>query len=262
MDIFFFKLLLSFLTGAAVVTLTTTVSERASTKLGGIITGMPSTSVVAIIFIAWTQGEGAAIESTYAMPLGIAAAAAFVLVYFFTLERWKSFLPSLILSLFGWLVLAIPAMVSRQNIFASSIVYITVFLLLCYFVAFKNKLNPQAKRQRADKHELLFRALFGGFVISLAVIMARFAGPLYGGAFGTFPAVFSSTFVILHHKHGSEFMKEFMRTIPLGSLSAFTFIVSANHFCQSLGLITGLLIAYSIGILPILFLRPLFERNN
>ena len=252
MDSFFLKLLLSFITGAALVTLATIIAERVGTKLGGIITGMPSTAPIALIFIAWSGGAGAAIESTYAMPMGLAAASAFVVVYFLALGKFgRSFVLPLILSLFAWLILAIPAMTSKQPIFVYSLVYLAVLCLLYYFVIHSNKSNPQGKKERVELSEVLARAVFGGIVVSFAVVMARFAGPLYGGTFGTFPAVFSSTFIILHRKHGPEFMREFMRTIPFGSFSAFAFIVSANSLCPIYGIANGIAIAYGVALLAL-----------
>ena len=262
MDIFYLKLLLSFITGAIVVTLATLISERVSSRLGGIITGMPSTSVIALVFIAWSQGDWAAIESTYAMPLGLAAATLFVAVYFLAMGRFgKALLPTLALSFFAWGILAIPAMISKQAILTSSLIYLPVLLVLYYIVDCSNKPNPQGNKPKAERNEIIARAFFGGFVISLSVITAKFAGPLFGGAFGTFPAVFSSTFIILHSKHGPDFMREFMRTIPLGSFSAFAFIISANTFCQVYGLIPGIVVAYGISLFALAVLWAIREKS-
>ncbi|MFH1470634.1 MAG: DUF3147 family protein [Candidatus Micrarchaeota archaeon] len=261
MDIFFLKLLLSFITGAAVVVGITTVSERVSTKLGGILTGIPSTAVIALLFIAWAQGDAVAIESTYAMTLGISAASLFVVVYFLSLGRFgRSFVPSIILSLGAWLVIAVPAATSKHGIPIAFAVFLPVFLTMFYFVIYANKQNPQGKKPKAEFSELITRAIFGGLVISLAVVAARFAGPLYGGVFGTFPAVFSSTFIILHSKHGPEFMREFMRTIPLGSFSGFAFAVSANHFCQLYGVLSGIIVAYGVAMLALITSWTLLEK--
>ncbi len=52
---FLLKLAISFLTGAAWVTLSTLASERYGSRVGGLIGGMPSTAVVSLLFIGLTQ---------------------------------------------------------------------------------------------------------------------------------------------------------------------------------------------------------------
>jgi uncharacterized membrane protein (GlpM family) len=252
---FLLKLILSFVTGATVVVLVTIISERVGTRIGGVVTSMPSTSVIALVFIAWTEGSGAAHEATYAMPMGMAAVCAFILTYFLATKRFgRSFVAPIILSILIWFIIALPAMSSKLDLFISSLAFFLLYIPTYYLVSFSNKPNPQPKKPSAGSGEILLRAFFGGAVISLAVIMARFAGPLYGGTFGVFPAVFSSSFIILHSKHGPEFMQEFMRTIPFGAIGTFTFALSANQLYPVYGVALGTIFAYALAVLAVCIL--------
>ncbi len=61
------------------------------------------------------------------------------------------------------------------------------------------KISSQDKLQVSyPPSQLIWRALFGGAVIALAVFMGKLGGPLLGGIFGSFPAMFLSTLVITY----------------------------------------------------------------
>jgi hypothetical protein len=52
---FWIKLFLGFIVGSIWVTLTTVSAERFGSKVGGLIGGLPSTVVIALLFIGLTQ---------------------------------------------------------------------------------------------------------------------------------------------------------------------------------------------------------------
>ena len=80
-DIFLLKLLLSFIIGGGLVTIGTVASEKFGTKIGGLISGMPSTSLVALFFIGLSQSAFVASQSTAIIPIVVGIDALFVAVY-------------------------------------------------------------------------------------------------------------------------------------------------------------------------------------
>ena len=84
---FFLKVALGFLVGGVWITLTTVAAERLGSRVGGFIGGLPSTVVVALSFIAWTQGVRQAYEATTALPLAFAVNALFLIVYTVCVRR-------------------------------------------------------------------------------------------------------------------------------------------------------------------------------
>ena len=98
MDPFITKWLLSLVVGVIWVTVSTTVAEKISGKLGGLIVGMPSTAVISLLFIGLTQGVPAANIAATVMVFS----AGLYCLYFFTylLLTPRGFYYGLTLSLF------------------------------------------------------------------------------------------------------------------------------------------------------------------
>ena len=84
---FWYKLGLSFVVGSVWVTLSTITAERYGSKIGGLIGGLPSTAVVALLFIGFTQTPLAASEATTIMPLAQGFNGLFIIVYLLLVRR-------------------------------------------------------------------------------------------------------------------------------------------------------------------------------
>jgi len=68
MDPFIIKLIISFFVGAIWITSVTVISEKLGTKIGGVLGGLPSTCLIALFFIGWTQSPEVASHATIIMP--------------------------------------------------------------------------------------------------------------------------------------------------------------------------------------------------
>jgi Ca2+/H+ antiporter len=84
---FFYNLVLSFVVGSTWVTLTNVIAEKYGSKIGGFIGGLPSTVVVALLFIALTQTTPAAIEATTIMPVAQGLNGLFTISYILSIRR-------------------------------------------------------------------------------------------------------------------------------------------------------------------------------
>ena len=111
MDIFFLKLILSFIVGSVWITCSTVFAEKFGSKVGGVLAGMPSTIVIALFFIGWTQGITAAAEATTIVPVVMGVGAIFVVVY--ALLSSLNFIFAIIGSLGLWFILTLN-LVSRN----------------------------------------------------------------------------------------------------------------------------------------------------
>ena len=101
---FWYKLLLSFVVGSAWVTLSTLAAERYGSKMGGLIGGLPSTAVVALLFIGLTQTPLVASEATTIMPSAQGLNGIFIIAYLLLVRR--GLLQGLLGALLVWLSLA------------------------------------------------------------------------------------------------------------------------------------------------------------
>jgi hypothetical protein len=84
---FWFKFGLSFFVGSLWVTLTTMSAERFGNKVGGLIGSLPSTVVIALLFIGYTQSPQVAAQATTVMPLAQGLNGLFLLTFMILIRR-------------------------------------------------------------------------------------------------------------------------------------------------------------------------------
>ena len=244
---FWIKFALSFLVGGIWVTLSSIAAERFGSKVGGLIGGLPSTVVVTLLFIGLTQSAARAAESAIIVPLVMGLNGIFVTVFILLSRRglahalagalltWFSLASLLIvvnirtlwISLFGWLLLAVG----------------------CFLVVERGMKIVSQGRKAAHytAGQIAGRAALAGTVVAFAVLMSKVAGPLAGGIFATFPAVFLSNLIISYRSGGAAFagalakslMVSGMITVPIYALLVWTFY-------PRVGLGFGTLIAFLV----------------
>jgi len=125
---FYLQVILSFILAGSLIALMTLLAERFGSKIGGLITNLPSNILITLIFISLAQGIGFVKEMTPAIPIGMMIDSIF-LVAFILLLRYNLFL-SIICSLGVWLALALLAdQVHVVNLWINVAVYFGVTIL-------------------------------------------------------------------------------------------------------------------------------------
>jgi hypothetical protein len=242
-DLFIFKLVLSFLIGGAWVSVATHLADKHGTKIGGIITGLPSTALIALFFIGWTQTPIVAVEATTIIP-AIGAVNALFLVVYISLVRTNFFL-ALGSSFFVWSGLSLFLVHVNFNNFLHSIAIYVVVAFLSFFLIEKG-IKVKSERPISVKNTLItliFRGLFSGTIIILAVFMGKIDGPLLGGMFAMFPAMFTSTLMITYFSHGSLFSSAMMKVALLSASSVVLYATLVRYTYTPLGLLLGTLVS-------------------
>ena len=257
---FWTQLGLAFVVGGLWVALTTVVAEKRGSRMGGFIGGLPSTALVSLFFFGLTQTPTAAAEATTVMPLAQGINGIFILV--FVLLAGRGLAAALAGSLIGWFL---PAMLLFSWNVASLTLSLPGWLLLAggsYLILEKVMAFPSRPgvNLRHTPVQIALRALFGGFVISSAVLAAKAAGPGSGGILATFPAMFLSTLVITHRSAGPEFSRAVAKSLLVsGQIHVVVYAMAVRIFYPLLGIFLGTLTAAAVcgaaGILTYRFLR-------
>jgi uncharacterized membrane protein (GlpM family) len=247
---FWFKLALSFIVGSLWVTLTTLSAERFGSKVGGLIGGLPSTVVIALLFIGFTQSPQVAAQATTVMPLAQGLNGLFVLTFMLLIQRglWSGILGALLV----WFIQSALLYLLDIHTFWISLIGWLLLLFFCYWVLEKwMRISSQGKLQVAyPPSQLIWRALFGGAVIALAVLMGKLGGPLVGGIFGSFPAMFLSTLVITYNSGGSAFSRSVGKSLLISGLinvPLYEIVVRLFYPTVGLSLGTTLALLFSLG---------------
>jgi uncharacterized membrane protein (GlpM family) len=257
---FWYKLGLSFIVGAAWVTLSTLAAERFGSKIGGLIGGLPSTVLVGLLFIGLTQSPFTAIQATTIIPLSQGLNGIFILVYLLAVQL--SLVAGLVGSLSVWFLLASLLITTGIDSFALSLVAWMLLVVVCYLAAEYVIRIPSKGSLKVSysPRQIALRGLFGGAVIALAVLISKVGGPLYGGVFTTFPAMFVTTLAITYRSGGADFSRAVAKSIMIsGMINVVLYAIAVRYFYAWFGLPAGTLLAMVIslftGYLTYLFLK-------
>ena len=127
-DAFLLKTIISFVVAGIWIGGATLLAERLGSKKGGLITNLPSTVLIALVFVALVQDARFAANATDAVPIGMLITTLFLLVFILLLKY--GLIKTILLSLSAWLVLAFLA----QKIHLSNIIFNIIVIKLGYGV--------------------------------------------------------------------------------------------------------------------------------
>ncbi|PJC28063.1 hypothetical protein CO054_02150 [Candidatus Shapirobacteria bacterium CG_4_9_14_0_2_um_filter_39_11] len=250
LNIFLVKLFISFIVAGFVVVLFTLLAEKYGSRIGGVITTLPSISALSLFFIGVTNSVETVIRAIPASVLGLTAAIIFLIVYIkssgLRTKKLESISISIALSLFIWFMFDFSLFVFvPKELMPALLTFSLVLALMVYCLVFREeKKIVMVKRSKLSQVELFFRSVFGGGTVALTVIFAYILGPIWGGFASMFPAVYLSTYVILEWKNGSRFIHALGRMTPIGALSSFVYVLFVYFSYPRLGIILGTIFSY------------------
>jgi len=110
--------------------------------------------------------------------------------------------------------------------------------------------------------QVLGRAFFSGIMIAFAVFMSRIGGPIFGGIFSAFPAVFISILIISYKSRGMDFSRAMTKPLmTTGMLSIVAYGTAVRFLYPSFGLIAGTLGAYILSLVFAYISYLIFQKN-
>ncbi|PIN79417.1 hypothetical protein COV16_04280 [Candidatus Woesearchaeota archaeon CG10_big_fil_rev_8_21_14_0_10_34_8] len=249
-ETFWIKLVLSFIVGSLWVTLTTVLAERYGSKIGGWIGGLPSTVLIGLFFIGYIQGTEIAAQATNIIPIIVGFNGIFLILYASLIKR--SFILALIVSLIAWFVLSGIIIIYNVENFLFSVIGWILLVFISYYI-FENLLKVKSYEKIIIEYsfsQLFLRTLFGGVVISFAVFMSKLAGPIYGGIFSAFPAMFLSTLIITYYARGQEFSVAIAKSLMISGLINVTiYAIAVKYTYIYFGLMLGTILACIITVI-------------
>ena len=257
---FYLQVILSFFIAGSLIAVLTLLAERFGSKLGGLITNLPSNILITLIFITLTQGVGFIEEMTPAVPVGMMIDSIF-LVVFILLLRYNLFF-SILGSLGTWLVLAILAnRVHMEMLWINVAVYFGITILAFLFVEYGWKIPAMG---RSDKRytlgQMAVRAAFAGGIVGGVVLISKFVPAYLTGIVSTFPAVLFSSMVILAVNQGKAFAQATGKIMILSASNIVIYALGVYYTYPVLGIVWGTLISFSLAFLWIALMRPLIGR--
>lgn len=257
MDFFWLQVALSFVVGGLYIAVCIWAAERFGSLWGGIIIGLPSTSLVSFAFIGLTQGTQAVVQAIPIVPLAFGMNAFYVLL-FVKLEARLGWKAALVLSLLAWAAILLPV----TSLHPDNLAFTTAAGIACMglgVILGRGIANRKIDNTHTSTAEFALRAAFAGLVIASAVILAKTQGPTWGGMMAGFPAAFSASLILISRKHGNGFASAVAKNMPWGNLACIPYLLVAYILLPVMGLWAGLAAGYAASLLAGLLIQRLIR---
>ena len=93
---------------------------------------------------------------------------------------------------------------------------------------------------------MIFRGVLGGLVIVSAIVVTKIGGPLIGGMFVMFPAMFVVMIFITYFSHGTTFSAAVIKSSILGAISVVIYGIMVRYTYLTLGFIGGTVVSMAV----------------
>lgn len=259
-DPFVYKWILSLLVGAAWVIVSTTVAEKISGKVGGLITGLPSTAVVAFLFIGLTQGTDAVKTASISLLL-MSGFYSFFFITYLLLSK-KTFSKALMGSFIIWFTFAIlVSLINPSNLFLSFIAWLLMIVSSIIWASKNISIQANKIPKKVISSPIWFKSLLSGLIISSVVLISKIAGPSWGGIFATFPSLSIVTILVTEKSGGLEFTRLIAKNIHISITTTLGLFAILSYFLfPIIGVVMGTITSYILLILISVPLYRLFEK--
>jgi hypothetical protein len=254
-----FEFAIPFITAAIAVIIITVIAERYGTKKGGILGTLPSTIMIAYLFIAYNEGVRIATQSVAVVPAEMGVNVIFLLL--FAIFAYRSMVFALAVSLSVWTMLSLLLLIiNLENLLASLLIFIFGFLVAMFILEWKKK-TPSIGRVRTcyTPVRILLRGLFAGVVIGVAVLLSN-VGAVLSGILSAFPVIFLSTMIIAMREQGPGFAGAIAKSMIFGSPSVVCYTIAIFFFYPVYGIIIGTIGAFVLSFIVTMILYSLSRR--
>ena len=243
----FFQIVLPFILSAFVVVLIMFIAERYGSKTGGILGTLPSTIVVAFLFISYTKGTTFASNAASIVPAELGINVVFLLVFSLLINR--STLLAFLMTFVVWILLsAFLVVFNPQDILFSLIVYLLTGVV-SFIILEKIKRIPSVGNVKVwyTPQKIFLRGILAGSVIAIAVFLSNIDAVI-SGVFSVFPAILSSTMLISVREHGPDFAAGMAKSMMIGLSSVATYATAIHFFYPLYGVFVGTIAAYLLAL--------------
>ncbi len=250
---------LSFLISGAWIATATWVAEKHGSRVGGLLVNLPSNLLVSLVFMALLRGTDYAAQAAAAVPVGMAINSVYLTI--FNALVLRSLALALAAGLAFWLASALFFFAFPLSPGASLGVYGAV--LAATFLINEKILRistPPARAKTWSTAGFVLRILFSGTLVASVVAVSLLSSPWVTGVFSTFPAVMTSSMVILTLTQDAHFARATSKVLILSSANILVYAAIVQAAYPKLGVWAGTLCAYAGSITFVTILYPFLRR--
>jgi uncharacterized membrane protein (GlpM family) len=245
MSLFALRIIASFVVGGLFISLQTLIAERVPLKWRGVILTIPSTLALGLFFIGISSTSGAVTAAASSISAELTSLYIFGIVFAVLSRRGLFF--ATVGSIVAWFVSALVLIIfpihSLGTIFLIGIPGLVISYGVLNMIPHNHEIIPVPF---VAKH-IFVRALFGGFVIALSVIFAKYFGNIWGGIFSAYPAVFTTTLIIYYLVHGKNIIPGITKSFLFPGVPGYVLYALAVMFTfPRFGIWLGTLFSYAV----------------
>lgn len=259
-NIFLLRVVLSFFIAGGWIAFSTILAERFGSKIGGLISNLPSNILVSLIFISIVNDVNYVTNLAPAVPIGLIINTFFMVVFIITLRY--NLVISVISSLLVWLILALIMTKLEFNNLSLNIILciITIIASVLFLEKVVKVQSQQNNRKKYSLGQLIFRTVFAGGIVATIVVISKYCNPYFTGIFSTFPAMLLSTLILLSLNQSKEFAMATGKILILSLTNIIVYVLFVSLTYPRIGIVLGTIVSYTLSALWITFLYPVVKR--
>jgi len=241
-------LLLKIFISAFIVIGLAELAERSSTKMAGLLAGLPVGSALVLFFYALDYGVFYVKDVASYNLLGLSASLTFVIMYYVGSNLFKkySLFNGIFFGLTSYFIMAyFLSALHVEGALVPSIILFTVIMASTYY--FRNiKVVNSTKSGKLNSSQLLIRGAIAVFFVLIASYSPQYASDEMAGVLSSFPSAILPLLIIIHYSQGKEVVHSVIKYLPLGYVGVMLYSIVIGNLYVDYGVYTGTLLALGV----------------
>jgi len=233
-------------------------AKRWGTKIGGLLSGLPVTSALVILFLSLEQGAGFALQAVPGALAGLAAVQMTYLFYFLVTRRVSAFIGCVaalavyaasawLMSLLGWL--------------AASVGVTLLLLSLIIVVTAPKADSAPAKVVPLPRWVIPMRMLTATLLLVAITASAQWLGPVASGMLAPIPVIAWPLAVFAHVQGGHQELGAIVRGNAIGAVGVLGFYLAVKASIEQWGPLPSISAAVVLAVVATFLLARLLDKR-
>jgi len=233
-------------------------AKRWGSKIGGLLSGLPVTSALVILFLSLEQGAGFALQAVPGALAGLAAVQMTYLFYFLVTRRVSAFIGCLaalaVYAASAWLM-------SRLGWLAASVALILVLLTLIIVVTAPKADSAPAKVVPLPRWVIPMRMLTATLLLVAITASAQWLGPVASGMLAPIPVIAWPLAVFAHVQGGHQELGAIVRGNAIGAVGVLGFYLAVKASIEQWGPLPSISAAVVLAVVATFLLARLLDKR-
>ncbi len=233
-------------------------AKRWGAHIGGLLSGLPVTSALVMLFLSLEQGPGFALQAIPGALAGLAAVQATYLFYYQITKRSKA----LIGSIAALLVYALSAvLISHVGKVSVSVALTLLLLSVIIAVTTKPSHSGQSKVVSLPRWVIPMRMLTATALLLVITACAQWLGPVLSGLLAPIPIIAWPLAVFAHVQGGHDELGAIVRGNAIGALGVLGFYLAINMTIVPWGTVPAIAAAVVLAVVATFAVAKLLQRR-